>query len=251
MGEEIWSHTSSAPQSRGFCCFPKTQQSWDGTLVTHLIQKRSLGCTGELEGFEAGIPEDLEGAGNPLPATIQPGSHTSPFQCCAGAGPFPGAPKQALDLLLEPGFCGGAASWDSRDRVCGWNSFRISNSIPAFGNHWVSSRCREGSRAPAVWGKPTQTWTLTRIPFPPHGTHLQLVLPAGWKNLETPLGIPIPFQRRRNNPAPTPPTAPTVEFAWKCPRCLPNPPLFGAVVAPTSLSSCPSTPRRVRTCTQI
>lgn len=85
------------------------------TLVTHPIQERGPGCTGELEGFEAGIPEDLQGAGNPLPATIQGCSHSSPLQCRAGAPGIPGAPNQALDLLLEPGFCAGAASRDSQD----------------------------------------------------------------------------------------------------------------------------------------
>lgn len=124
------------------------------TLVTHPLQERGPGCTGELEGFEAGIPEDLEGAGNPLPATIQGCSHSSPLQCRAGG--------QGHSLVLQTRLWISCSSLafvlelpHGIPRIArGWNSFRISNSIPAFGNHRVSSRCREGSRAPAVWGDP-------------------------------------------------------------------------------------------------
>lgn len=80
----------------------------------------------------------------------------------------------------------------------------------AFGNHRVSSRGREGSRAPAAWGNPPSPGVFTRLP--PHRTRLDLALPGAGgskKKLESPLGIPVPLRR----PCPTPPAAPTVEFA--------------------------------------
>lgn len=73
------------------------------TLVTHPIQERGPGCTGELEGFEAGIPEDLQGAGNPLPATIQGCSHSSPLQCRAGG--------RAIPWRSKPGSGSPAGAW--------------------------------------------------------------------------------------------------------------------------------------------
>lgn len=186
-----WSHRSSAPQSQGFCCFPKTPAE--------------LGCD------TCHPPEPKPVSWRDLRLELQrmwreqgtTGSH----QSSEVAEPSPGALNQALHLVLEPGF------WWSCPRgfprivhVAGiplkypTESELVPNSIkfpffqasgPAFGNHWVSCRCREASRAPAVWGNPPSpgcspgsgsllpapTW-ISRFPRAP-------------KNPETPLGTPI------------------------------------------------------------